>query len=211
MTSRGWSGRVGYRRWSIFAGGGCGLGRRKGAVDPCLLPHGWVWARPLVFGTLWLSHQERGLARWNGDVTKSWTQDPTVPLLGDHLWDPLQEGKRAFVQLSGNIQSYDEATVFPPAAIKPILQIIFLLPSKLALLISLDHHMCNFAVAAACQLSVPENGFMSSKTRETWSPRGWCPNISAREAPLVPVGGWALTSQGPSLTSKKTFRKFTGT
>lgn len=90
-----------------------------------------------------------------------------MPLLGDHLWDPLQEGKRAFVQLSGNIQSYDEATVFPPAAIKPILQIIFLLPSKLALLISLDHHMCNFAVAAACQLSVPENGFMSSKTRET--------------------------------------------
>ena len=41
-------------------------------------------------------------------------QDPTLPLSGDHLWDSLQEVKQAFVQLSGNIQSYDEAAMFFP-------------------------------------------------------------------------------------------------
>lgn len=42
---------------------------------------------------------------------------------------------------------------------------MFSLPSKLALLMSLDHPMCDLAVAAACQLPVPENCFMNSKNR----------------------------------------------
>lgn len=78
----------------------------------------------------------------------------------------LQEGKLVFVQLSGNIQSYDEAAVlFPP--VKSILQMIFSLPSELALIISVSCHMCSFAVAVVYQLSVPESCFMSSKTSES--------------------------------------------
>lgn len=164
-----WPAGAGVATWSIFVEceAGLGDGKRKGAVGSCLLHHtGDFWARPFVFGTLWLSRWEWGLTGWNGEVAKRWVQDPTLLLSGYHLQDSLQEGKQMFVQLCGNIQSYDKAVVcFLP--VKSVSQMRFPYPSKLALLVSLDHHTCSFVVAVPYQLSVPESCSMSSKTSDT--------------------------------------------
>lgn len=72
-----------------------------------------------------------------------------------------------FVKFSGNIPEIQWGCcggLF--TLVKPILQLMFSLPSKLALLMSLDHPTCDLAAAAAYQLSVPENCFMSSKNRD---------------------------------------------
>lgn len=95
--------------------------------------------------------------KWRSNKVMNVGPNPTA--VGVHLWDSLREGKQAFgiSRVTTKLQCFSsQSNLF----YKP-------LPSKLALLISLDHHLCNFAVAAAYQLSVPEKCFMSSKMSET--------------------------------------------
>lgn len=104
-----------------------------------------------------------------------------------------------------NIQSYHEAAVFF-FPVKPILQTS---PFKTGLAYLLRPPSVQFC--CCCRIPVVSARKVLHEQQNEWDLKSWCPRVSAWEASLVPAGGWALTSQGPSLSSKKTFGKLTGT
>lgn len=149
---------MGSRRWSIFTGGERGLGaqggsggdRRKGPFGPSLVAQ----IRELgKTSCVWVSGYHVRSEGWLGEREREQNHECRIQSCCsqriDYLGSSSQEGKEMSVKFSGNIQSCNGVAVGFFALVKPILQLMFSLPSKLSLLISLDHPVCNLAVAAA--------------------------------------------------------------
>lgn len=141
LTNWGWSGCVGSRRWSIFTGGesglgaqgGCGVEGRKGPFVPSLVAEIREFGQDHMCLRLYGCHARS--EGWLGEAAKSWMQNLILLLPEDWLPGELIAGGKVFVKFSGNIPEIQWGCcgVFF-TLVKPILQLMFSLPSKLALL-----------------------------------------------------------------------------